>query len=61
MSQRYNDKTKAKAKRKSAGDLKSLCILQENSADGLGSRREHCLGYLCIYENTPEKLLHLPP
>ena len=49
------------AKRKSARNLKNLCILSENSAEGLGSRREHCWGYVSIYENIPEKLLHLPP
>ena len=36
-------------------------ILLENPAEGLGSRRERCWGYVCIYENTPEKLLHLSP
>ena len=25
------------------------------------SRREHCWGYISIYENTPKKLPHLPP
>ena len=52
---------KAKDERKSARDIKKLRILLENSAESLGSRRECCLGYLSIYEYTPEKLLHLPP
>ena len=29
-----------------------------NSAEGLGSRREHCWSYISIYENTPKKFLH---
>ena len=37
---------KAKSKKKLARDLKNLCILPENSAKGVGFRRE---------------LLHLPP
>ena len=49
---------KAKAKRKSASDLKNL---PENSAECLGSSRERCWGYMSINENAPEKLLHLPP
>ena len=52
---------KAKAKRKWARDLKTWCILPENSAEGLRSRREHCWGHESIYENRPKKLLHLPP
>ena len=60
MSQRYND-NRARAKRKSARDLKNLVILQENSAEGLRPRREHCWDYVSIYENTPEKLPHLSP
>ena len=40
MSQRYSgNKKKAKAGRNSARDLKNLCILPENSAEQLGSRR----------------------
>ena len=42
-------------------DCKNLCILLENSTEGLGSRRKHCWGYIPAYENTPKKLLHLPP
>ena len=52
---------KTRAKRKSARDLKNLHILPESSAEGLGSRTEHCWGYISIYENTPKKLPHLPP
>ena len=50
---------KAKAKRKSARDLKNLHILSENSTDGLRSRRERCWGYISAHENTPEKLPQL--
>ena len=32
-----------------------------NSAEGLGHRREPCLGYVSILENTPKKLPHLSP
>ena len=57
MSQRYNENTKRpKLKKKSAGDLDNLCILLENSAEGLRSRRKCCWGYISVYENTPEKL-----
>ena len=34
---------KVKVERKSARDIKKLCILPQNSAEGLGPRREHCL------------------
>ena len=51
---------KTKAKRKSSWDLKNLCILPENLAEGLGSRREHCWGDVSIYGNTPKKLLQCP-
>ena len=52
---------KAKAKRKSARHIKNLHILPGNSAEDLGSRREHWWGYISMYENTPKKLLRLPP
>ena len=35
-------------------------ILWENSADGLGSRRESCWGYVYIDEDTP-KSCHIFP
>ena len=44
-----------------ARDCKNLCILLENSAEGLGFSREHCWGYISIYENIPKKLPHLHP
>ena len=47
----------AKPERKSARDLKILQILPENSAKVIGWRREHCWGYISIYENTPKNLL----
>ena len=37
-------------------DFKNLCILLKNSAEGLGSKRKHCWGYVFVSENTPEKL-----
>ena len=61
MSQRYNDNTKIRKLKESARDLKNLHILLENSVEGLWSRREHCWGYIFTYDNTPKKLLHLPP
>ena len=55
--QRYNDNTKRpKSKENQPGIFK--IILLENSAEGLGSRREHCWGYISIY--TGEKLPQLP-
>ena len=46
---------KAKAARWSARDLKNLRILQGNSAEGLGSRRERCWRYVVsAFENTPK-------
>ena len=35
------------------------CILPESSVFRL--RREHCRGYLSVYENTLKNLLHLLP
>ena len=43
----------------SARDLKVLCILPENSAEGLRSMREHCWCYIFVFENTPEMLPQL--
>ena len=42
----------AKAAKYSAWGVKNLCILLENLAGGLGTRREHCLGYVFVFENT---------
>ena len=58
MSQRYKGNIKkAKATRYSARDLKNLCILQENSAEGLKSRRK-CWwsNVVSVFENTPKNL-----
>ena len=58
MNQRYNDNKKTKAERKSASDLENLRILLENSAEGLGSRREHCWSYIVsAFENTTKNLV----
>ena len=52
---------KTKVVRYSARDYKNVHILRENSAGCLGSRRERCCGYVSVYENSPEKFLHVPP
>ena len=57
MNQRYNDNKKTKAERKSASDFENLRILLENSAEGLGSRRERYWGYVSV--STPEELPQL--
>ena len=43
------------------GILKVYAFCWKNSAEDLGSSRECCWVYLSVYENTPEKFLHLPP
>ena len=49
---------KSKAARYSAKDLKNLRILPENSAEGLGSSREHCWSYVVsAFENTTKNLV----
>ena len=50
---------KAKAARYLAWDLENLCILSENSAENLVSKRQCCWGYVSVSENTPEKLSQL--
>ena len=59
MSQRYNDNIKRpKPLRYSARDLKNLHILLKNSAEGFGSRRERCWGYVVsVFGNTPKHLV----
>ena len=52
---------KAKTERKSAAVLKIYTFCHKIQQASLRSRRERCWGYLSICENTPEKLLHLPP
>ena len=45
---------KTKTARYSASDPKNLCILPENSAEGIRSRRECCWSYIVsVFENTP--------
>ena len=41
--------------------IRKFYTLLKNSAGGLGFRREHCWGYVSIYENAPKKLLHHAP
>ena len=41
-----------------ARDLKNLCILPENLAEALGSRKEHCWGYVVsAFENRTKNLV----
>ena len=37
--------------------ISKIYALPENSAGGLGSRRECCWGYVSVFENTTEKLI----
>ena len=66
MSQIYNDNTKKpKLKENQLGILgissSEFMHFAGNSAEGLGSRRECCWGYISIFENAPKKLPHLSP
>ena len=63
MSQIYNDNTKkSKPKENQLGiSAREFTHFAGNSAEGLGSRRERCWGYVSVYENTPKKLPHLAP
>ena len=59
MSQLYNDNTKRpKLKENQLGILgisyREFTHSVGNSAEGLGSRRECCWGYISIFENTPK-------
>ena len=48
----------AKVANYSAWDLQNLGILPENSADGLGSMREHCCSYIVsVFKNTAKNLV----
>ena len=66
MSQIYNDNTKRqKPKENQLGifeiSAKEFMHFAGNSAEGLRSTREHCWGYVSVYENTSKKLLHISP
>ena len=59
MSQIHNGNTKRpKPKENQLGILgissREFTHSVGNSAEGLGSRRKHCLGYKSIFENTPK-------
>ena len=59
MSQTYDDYTKRpKPKENQLGILgissREFTHSVGNSADGLGSGRERCWGYVAIFENTPK-------
>ena len=58
---RYDGNTKAKAERKSARNLKNLCILPEIQQRALGSGESIAVTPVSIYENTPKRLPHLSP
>ena len=62
MSQIYNDNTQ-RPKPKENGILgtssREFRHSVGNSADGFGSRKEHCRDYVSIFENTPKNLQHL--
>ena len=66
MSHIYNDNTKRPKPQEiqlgilgiSAGEFLPFT---GNSAEGVGSRKEHCWCYISVYENTLKKLLHLSP
>ena len=64
MSQIYNGNTKRpKLKENQLGIIgisaREFTHFAGNSAEGLGSRRECCCGYVSIYENTLQKLPQL--
>ena len=66
MGQRYNDNRKRpQQKENQLGVLgisaREFLHFAGNSAEGLGSRKEHCWSYVSIYENTSKNLLHLSP
>ena len=65
MSQIYNENIKRpNPKENQLGSLeissKEFTNSVRNSVEGLGSRKEHCWGYVSIFENTP-KSCHISP
>ena len=65
MSQTYNDNTKRpKPKENQLGILgissREFRHSVENSAEGIGSRRECCWGFVSIFEDTPKVAASLP-
>ena len=65
MSQIYNNTKRPKPKENQLGILEVSSMefmhFAGNSAQGLGSRREHFRRHVSIFENTPKKLPHLSP
>ena len=59
MNQIYNGNIKkGKVARYFAKNLSNLCILPENSTEGLGSKRKDCWSYVVsAYENTTKNLV----
>ena len=58
MSQAYNENIKKAKPQDTQLDVKNSCILPENSAEGLGSRRDCCWNYVVsIIENTAKDLV----
>ena len=65
MSQIYNENTKRpKPKENQLGILgissREFRHSVENSAEGIGSRRECCWGFVSIFEDTPKVAASLP-
>ena len=66
MSQIFNDNTnRPKSKENQLGisgiSSRELMHFAGNSADDIGSKREHCSDNVSVFENPPKKLLHLSP
>ena len=65
ISQIYNNTKRPKPKENQLGILgissREFTHFAGNSSEGLRSRREHCWGYISIFENTSKNLLYLSP
>ena len=58
MSKRYDNIKRPKPQDTELEILQNLGILPENSAEGLGSRREHCWCYVVsVFQNTSKNLV----
>ena len=66
MSQIYNNNTRRANPKENQLEILGISSREfthfaVNSAEGLGSRREHCWDYVSVFENMPKKLLHPSP
>ena len=52
---------KGQSREKSTRDIKNLCILPKNSAEGLWPRRERCFITYLSMRILPKKLPHILP